>query len=777
MIRQRIRRSMTGGFPISFVRILKYLHALFIFLCCGCGATLTSFSDTLHISSLAQKMQHHEIIKILQPRIERRESISSFQLFILAGAYFEIRNYEKALSTVDLLQRQIAQGDSSYLGADLSVYPRILRGLIALDLGDPHTAEIEASEAYALLNRTNGGANPFYKAQSIQICGILGVAHALQKHHQEADRWVAALLSIDTRDTILGPEKYIAIARIYMAKKQFEKALAAIQHPEAEIRGVITVFYDQTFQNLPKLFILIKCLYETGKLQEAKSGYDQLLKHPQIREIGGLFWLVLLDRARIARTEGQQAVAEDLLRQAAEVIERQRSSISTEAGRIGYVGDKQVVYQELVALLVASGRAADAFECVERAKGRALVDLLASQKHLAPKSPQAERMAERLDQLSKAELGLDIVSDPASGETSRRRGVAAMLRADIANEAPELASLVMVNNIPVREIQDRLSSDETILEYYASGDAWYAFVVTRRDIRAKVLRETNLEWKVEAARKALVNPRSQDYPATLDALSEHVFMPVADMIGTAKLIIVPHGVLHYLPFGALSSGKKYLVDQYGIRVLPSASVMKFMKARKVVERALILGNPSIGDPSANLRYAQDEALSIAGLLPQPMVLLREKATASMVKSSGSRFDVIHFAAHGFFDAERPLNSALLLANDESSEGTLRVGDLYNLTLDADLVTLSACETALSKVSNGDDVVGFTRGLLYAGSRSIVSSLWKVDDRATRDLMVDFYQGAVGAAKDEALRRAQLEVRKQYPHPYFWAAFVLTGNAQ
>ena len=114
--------------------------------------------------------------------------------------------------------------------------------------------------------------------------------------------------------------------------------------------------------------------------------------------------------------------------------------------------------------------------------------------------------------------------------------------------------------------------------------------------------------------------------------------------------------------------------------------------------------------------------------------------------------------------DSPLNSALLLAKDKDNDGMLRAGDLYNLSLNADLVTLSACETALGKVATGDDVVGFTRGFLYAGARSFVSSLWQVDDQATRDLMVNFYTNFSQMSKDEALRQAQMKVKKQYPHP-------------
>ena len=125
----------------------------------------------------------------------------------------------------------------------------------------------------------------------------------------------------------------------------------------------------------------------------------------------------------------------------------------------------------------------------------------------------------------------------------------------------------------------------------------------------------------------------------------------------------------------------------------------------------------------------------------------------------------------------PLQSALLLAPDAQYNGMLSVNKIYSLNLDADLVTLSACETGLSKIANGDDLVGLTRGFLYAGSSSIVASLWKVDDLATAQLMTRFYKEMDKTNKREALRKAQLETKKKYPHPYYWASFQLTGNAK
>ncbi len=193
---------------------------------------------------------------------------------------------------------------------------------------------------------------------------------------------------------------------------------------------------------------------------------------------------------------------------------------------------------------------------------------------------------------------------------------------------------------------------------------------------------------------------------------------------------------------------------------------------------MLLGNPDLGNPDYDLAFAQIEAIAIAEEQTGTIVLLRKQATETVVKTHAVQFKRVHFACHGEFDPKDPLNSVLLLASDEQNDGRLTVGELYNLRLNADLVTLSACQTALGQIAKGDDVVGFTRGFLYAGTNSIVSSLWKVDDQATSILMQQFYKSLKKIDKRSALRTAQLKVKDTYnSHPYYWAAFQITGSAQ
>ena len=361
---------------------------------------------------------------------------------------------------------------------------------------------------------------------------------------------------------------------------------------------------------------------------------------------------------------------------------------------------------------------------------------------------------------------------------SKTRSIVLALKKDLQEKAPELASLVSVTTPATAEIQSKIKDDETLLEYYSAGKEWYVFILTSKTIVVQKLPVADLEKNIDALRENITTRNLPEFNQYSRTLYRQIFTLADPAIKTKKLIIVPHGSLHYLPFAALSDGKEYLIDRFSIRMLPSASVLSFLKERAKQEGsgALIFGNPKLNDPKYDLKFAQDEALAIGRIIPESKVLLRREASKTNLQNFGSRYTVIHLAVHGVFDLDKPLNSALLLAADRNNDGLLRAGDLYNLSLNADLVTLSACETALGKVATGDDVVGFTRGFLYAGARSLVSSLWQVDDEATRDLMVSFYINLPKMSKEEALRQAQLKTKKQYPHPYYWAAFLLTGSA-
>lgn len=739
-----------------------------LFLIPGCAT-----GDDVTLSALMQKGEHHALIKEIQPRLDKGGEVTSFQLLLLGSAYYEVRRYQKVLTVADLMDKRVAAGDDNFFGGDLSLYPAIFRAATYLDQGEYAKAIDLAARAGSRLKQNQ----IFYRAQLIQLSNILGVANAFLGHPELAREHLAVISRVDLEKSNLGPEKFIAMARIHLALKEYGKALLSVDDPRSEVPASLRIHYDPTFQAVPRFFIRCKSLYETGKQAQAKQGYDQLLKHPQISQFGGIHWRVLQDRARIAQAEGAIAEAIKMLEKAIEIIEQQRSSIDSESGRIGFVGDKQSLYHALVSLLLSQGLDARAFEYVERSKARALVDLLATQKSFAAR-PREAQGGDILLRLMGAESDLVALAGPE--QAAATRSVAAYeIRRNLKAQAPELASLVSVASTPLKEIQQSLQPDEALLEYYYTDQELVAFVVAREGLKAVRLERAGLEDRVIKFRASLSNADSRDYLPQSEQIYNRLFKPLLGSLKARKLVVVPHGLLHYLPFYALRSERGFLIDDYSLRVEPSASVLQLIAGRrdKAVTTALLLGNPDLGNARLDLQFAQEEASSIARILPNAKVLLRREATPDFVKHQGGRFPIIHFAAHGLFNPADPMNSAVLLAPDRSSDGRLKVSDLYSLSLDANLVTLSACQTALGKVTTGDDVVGFARGLLYAGASSIVSSLWDVDDLATRDLMVGFYQNLAKMDKQEALRQAQINTRKKYEHPNYWAAFILTGNAR
>ncbi|MEM8793797.1 MAG: CHAT domain-containing protein [Pseudomonadota bacterium] len=512
---------------------------------------------------------------------------------------------------------------------------------------------------------------------------------------------------------------------------------------------------------------------ETGRLAEAKEGYAEILADDRVRGFGTLYWQALHGRGRIAALEGSTAAAVRDFETAIDVIESQRRSLDTEAGRIGFVGDKQRVYGDLIKLLIESGRADEAFAYAERAKARALVDLLASKEALGSEvlSPQQSTLLTKFD----AQEETLTAQSRASGTANTRSANTA--RATLIQQDPSLASLVTVEAFSAEELQALIPADETAIEYYLEGDRLFVFVVTRNSVSAKVLSSKDLARRVSQFRRALGRPGSDAFAAPGRALYEQLIAPIASQVTTEKVTIVPHGSLHYLSWVAIPAGDGFLLDHWSVRILPSASVLQFVGGTASPDAALLaLGNPDTGDPQLDLPGAELETQAVASSVPGARALLRRDATETALRSQARTAKTLHIASHGVFQPTDPLASALVLSPDSTNDGRLTVAEIYGLDLDADLVTLSACETGLGRVQNGDDVIGLTRGFLFSGAKSVIASQWLIDDAATATLMKEFYAYRAKGSSREALRFVQSKIKDSYnAHPYYWAAFQLTGG--
>jgi CHAT domain-containing protein len=638
----------------------------------------------------------------------------------------------------------------------------------------------------------------------INARAVQALAAAFQDKRDAAAAYAAQLEAIPVRGPLHGDFasiKAMAIARVAMALGQYQRAYDAIAQDRAFaihafldrlVSGaLITGRNNWAWQELPRAYMLAKALYGMGKVAEAKAGFDQLLQVPQIRDNGEINWMILYDRGRIAEDEGKPQEAVGFYRRAIEIIEAQRSTIHTEANKIGFIGNKQDLYGRIIAALARSGDAAAALEFSERSKSRALVDLLASR---GAGTLAAGASAETAALLRDIELGeADALAQMPVSATEGKAGYRSRVAQAVGrlrDSAPQLSTLVAVTPWSSDSLRQALREDETMIEYYYSDRVFAAFVADRKSVRVVMLDDRGLEQEVQALRAALAEPMELTSKAALgrqleatylpraQALYRRLLAPILPQVKTDNLLVVAHGILHYLPFVALHDGSRYVIERYGVRTLPSASVLRFVRegATRFPGPLLVFGNPDLGNQRYDLPQSEREARRIAAAVPETRLLLRADASRGAFQDLAPRYHFIHFASHGEFDARQPLRSGLLLAAPDPEQGRLTAAEIYGARLDAELVTLSGCETGLGAVEGGDDVVGLIRGFMYAGANSVIASLWEVDDEATAVLMIGLYGKLGSLGKRDALRRAQLETMKTYPHPFYWAAFYLTGGA-
>jgi CHAT domain-containing protein/tetratricopeptide (TPR) repeat protein len=486
------------------------------------------------------------------------------------------------------------------------------------------------------------------------------------------------------------------------------------------------------------------------------------------------------------------------------------------------------------------GHAREALERSEHARARALLDLLQEaraeiRQGSDPVLREREKaLTERLN--AKAERQIESLGGaaPATSQAEAERSVQELLaeldavQAEIRARSPRYAALTQPRPLGSSEIQALLDPGTLLLEYALGEERSFLWAVDAGSVTSF---ELPPRAEIEAAARRVYEgmrilnaggAKARDL-RDLEAasLSRMLLGPVAARLGDRRLVIVADGALHYLPFAALPEGSSgdLLIDRHEIVNLPSASVLatqrRDLAGRPPAPRTVVVfADPVFDAGDSRLAKAQLaagpkrpaergsgagefpalprlpstrlEAERIAALVPpdQALVELDFRAAREPVLGGGLRpFRIVHFATHGMIDAQTPALSGLVLSrvgeDGKAREGFLSLNDVYNLQLGADLVVLSGCETALGREIRGEGLVGLTQGFFYAGAARVVASLWRVQDRATAELMGRFYAAMLreGKTPAAALREAQLAVRRErrWRDPYYWSAFVLQGD--
>jgi CHAT domain-containing protein/tetratricopeptide (TPR) repeat protein len=474
--------------------------------------------------------------------------------------------------------------------------------------------------------------------------------------------------------------------------------------------------------------------------------------------------------------------------------------------RAAFVEDKGSVYEDAVALCLQQGRPLQGLEFAERAKSRALLDLLSHRLDLSirarsdgdqPIVAKLSRLRQERDQLYRHldGEGLGQRGDTTGFDQERQPSEQRVL--NLEKQITELWHRLLVRNadyardaalwqVRTEPVQPYLDPDTVLLEYFTVEGRPVVFRVTRSDVQAfmlsvqmaEVQRLLQLLWlNLRAVPRSasgrggalLGNARS-----ILKRLYENLIAPVIpEDEHLRQLVIVPHGALHYLPFQALYDGQVHLIERWQVSYLPGASFLRYCSEFVPSGQGVIaFGHSNQG----RLPNTNEEAAAIADLW-QGQALLEEEATLAQFRELAPQSRLIHLAAHGDFRPDNPLFSGLVL-----EDGWMTTLDVFNLRLGASLVTLSACQTGRSVVSGGDELLGLMRSFLAAGAASLVATHWAVEDRSISMLMRSFNQKMVeGQNKGAALRQAQLELMHSedapvYEHPYYWAPVFLVGNA-
>jgi CHAT domain-containing protein len=633
------------------------------------------------------------------------------------------------------------------------------------------------------------------------------VAHAGLSHYAEALASFAEArhLFAEEGNRVWVARTDLETAAVMHRQSRFEESLAAAEKCASVFRAC-----GLPVREAQANLIAARAAGSLNQHDQALRLVTETLALIESRDIPPLMYQSHYLLGALAETEGDRQKALTEYDRAIQELERLRGRLMVEFWA-DFLEDKQVVYEDMVSLCLDLGQPLQGLEYAERAKSRALLNLLAYRLDL---SIQARGAADRplVEDLMRLRAERDRLYLRWEGrEASREEGPSVgdgrqetqQHVLALEKRITELWHKLLIRNadyardaalwhVRTEPIQRYLPPDTLLLEYFIAHQELLVFLVTGEDVQARRLpgdlarirQLIQLLWLNMKAVSRSASNRASDLAANarglLRYLHELLIAPLGDELPPyPRLVIVPHGPLHYLPFHALHDGHSFLLERHQVSYLPGASLLRYCHETKSAASGLLAFGHSQG---GRLPHAVEEARSIATLW-DGRAFLEDEATLARLREGASDCRALHLAAHGDFRPDNPLFSGLALA-----DGLLTTLEIFNLRLKASLVSLSACQTGRNVVGGGEELLGLMRAFLLAGAASLVLSLWTVEDRSTAQFMETFYRKlAEGWTKGAALRHAQLELmaaqkakvpagEETYAHPYFWAPFFLVGDA-
>lgn len=538
-----------------------------------------------------------------------------------------------------------------------------------------------------------------------------------------------------------------------------------------------------------------RCYLGTNSSEDALGLLDKIIENPSSEE---LMWQVWYRKGIAHELLGDYENAEQSYRAAIDIIERSRSNIALESLKSSFLNSKIEVYDRLIKLLIEKKKSTEAFMLSERARARSFLDLLGNRQKLTVESGnrslqlKEQELRDQLDKLQRTLYELAFASEEEARVAEVKRAV--MEELSMVQDEYELT----MNRLRISDrdylrqisldppdsetIQKLIPENALVLEYWTGPSGCYLWIISNKNIRLEKLKISidQLEMLILEARRNIQSNNQTRYRTLLSMLYNELIAPAsADLGGIIDLCVIPHGKLHLLPFQALINQKgEFMGQSVNILNMPSASIMKEISALScggsISLLGMAIGNKAVG-AFTSLPGTRQEMEFIAGQFKDPVLAFEDMATESFMKNNLSGKKMIHLATHGVFNEVRPAYSFLLFSPDEQNDGQLMVSEIMNLNTTSCLVTLSACETGISEISKGDELVGLSRAFLASGAKTVAVSLWSVADQPTAKLMVYFYKNLESMVPYKAMAEAQRKLMTEYPEPLYWSAFVVSGG--
>jgi CHAT domain-containing protein/Tfp pilus assembly protein PilF len=681
--------------------------------------------------------------------------------------------YEKALAAA---QRAGARPHEATIRNNIA--------LLYKDLGRYPQALEQYEQALAIWQAVGDRSNEGYTLNNLG-----GLYAALERYDAALERYEAALaLERQFGDGQRAGRILSNIGAVYADQGHYDEALKRFQEALAIARQIGDVAGEGTKEGNIGAMLGEMQLYDEAMAQHHAA--LAIARELGNREAEGLnlynigFWQEAQGKLPEAIQSYQQAIA---------VLESVGGELRVEELAAAFAGRQADHYGRLIRLLAQTADAASAFDYAERGRSQAFLDQIGNRQPDYQQGAAAELAAQERELRQRiAGLQNTLASEQARPFDQQSQGTIKELLTELERArdeydelltrlkltSPEYASLVSVDALTLAEVQTQvLDEHTTLIEYFVLDEYTLAWVIDRDSVQMVKLAITRADLgnKIEYLRN-LIADRDSD-AQTSASLYDAIFASLVPHIHHPNLVIVPHDALHYLPFAALwnTGGNRYLVQDYALTYAPSASALKFILDKRNPDAGHLL---VLGNPDGSLPNAESEAKAVAAMYATTP-LLGQQATESQVRARAGELDILHLAAHGVYNPFNSLFTRIELAAGDGQDGNLEVHEVFGLDLSsANLVVLSACQTALGEQSAGDELVGLTRAFLYAGAPAVVTTLWSIDDAASGALMQAFYGNLrEGLTNAEALRAAQLEVLavEGWSEPYYWAAFSLTGD--